>query len=251
MGIEPTLAAWEAAVLPLNYTRLPLTILGWRRIRGQHLGGTGYSCTSPSQVPELRILQNHIVTMALAMESRGHFEALNAPLLYTGVGKVNAAMALTRRLTELRAARHPLPLVINLGTAGSRSLPTGSLVACDRFTQRDMDVTALGVPRGTTPFDDAPPVIECARFFTTLPHFTCSSGDSFATDAPASDSDVIDMEAFALARVCHAEGAAFACAKFITDGADGNAANDWRESLERAARALAELYARSVQVVAP
>jgi hypothetical protein len=23
MGIEPTLAAWEAAVLPLNYTRLP------------------------------------------------------------------------------------------------------------------------------------------------------------------------------------------------------------------------------------
>ena len=23
MGIEPTLAAWEAAVLPLNYTRRP------------------------------------------------------------------------------------------------------------------------------------------------------------------------------------------------------------------------------------
>jgi hypothetical protein len=23
MGIEPTLAAWEAAVLPLNYTRVP------------------------------------------------------------------------------------------------------------------------------------------------------------------------------------------------------------------------------------
>jgi hypothetical protein len=28
MGIEPTLAAWEAAVLPLNYTRTGALILG-------------------------------------------------------------------------------------------------------------------------------------------------------------------------------------------------------------------------------
>jgi hypothetical protein len=28
MGIEPTLAAWEAAVLPLNYTRGALILLG-------------------------------------------------------------------------------------------------------------------------------------------------------------------------------------------------------------------------------
>jgi hypothetical protein len=27
MGIEPTLVAWEATVLPLNYTRLPMWIL--------------------------------------------------------------------------------------------------------------------------------------------------------------------------------------------------------------------------------
>jgi hypothetical protein len=27
MGIEPTLAAWEAAVLPLNYTRFTAPIL--------------------------------------------------------------------------------------------------------------------------------------------------------------------------------------------------------------------------------
>ncbi len=26
MGIEPTLSAWEAEVLPLNYTRIDLTI---------------------------------------------------------------------------------------------------------------------------------------------------------------------------------------------------------------------------------
>jgi hypothetical protein len=34
MGIEPTLAAWEAAVLPLNYTRMSL-ILGPQRTEHQ------------------------------------------------------------------------------------------------------------------------------------------------------------------------------------------------------------------------
>jgi hypothetical protein len=34
MGIEPTLAAWEAAVLPLNYTRLGYGILPYSPWRG-------------------------------------------------------------------------------------------------------------------------------------------------------------------------------------------------------------------------
>jgi hypothetical protein len=42
MGIEPTLAAWEAAVLPLNYTRggRPIVLAGTRggQSRARHLG---------------------------------------------------------------------------------------------------------------------------------------------------------------------------------------------------------------------
>gem|GEM_PF-1672131 len=33
MGIEPTLSAWEAEVLPLNYTRFHLA---WRHLLAQH-----------------------------------------------------------------------------------------------------------------------------------------------------------------------------------------------------------------------
>jgi hypothetical protein len=46
MGIEPTLAAWEAAVLPLNYTRMDAPIL-WRdgngsnRVCGRPTSATG------------------------------------------------------------------------------------------------------------------------------------------------------------------------------------------------------------------
>src|ERR1043165_8740069 len=54
-----------------------------------------------------------LVVMALPLESDGQFERLDAPLLFTGVGKVNAAHALTRRLTEYRLAGAPPPHVLN------------------------------------------------------------------------------------------------------------------------------------------
>ena len=63
-------------------------------------------------------------------------------------------------------------------------------------------------------------VIEFPGVFTHLPQLLCSTADSFATNRHEVDGDVVDMEAFALARVCLAENARFACVKYITDGAD-------------------------------
>jgi adenosylhomocysteine nucleosidase len=133
--------------------------------------------------------------------------------------------------------------VINLGTAGSRSIAAHTLVACDRFSQRDMDVSGLGFPPGATPFDATPAVIRFPALFAQLRQTQCSTADSFATDLHTVDGDVVDMEAFALARVCVAEGVGFACAKYITDGADGDSAAHWQAALEAAARSFASLYA--------
>lgn len=181
--------------------------------------------------------------MALPQESRGELERAGAQILYTGVGKVNAASTLARRLAELRCVGQPASLVLNLGTAGSRTITAHSLVACRHFRQRDMDVSGLGFAPGVTPFDDAPAVLEFPEVFSRLPHAICSSGDSFATHLHAVDADVVDMEAFALARVCHAEGVRFACAKYITDGADSDAAAHWEAALAAASRSFAALYA--------
>jgi len=181
--------------------------------------------------------------MALPQESRGELERAGAQVLYTGVGKVNAASTLARRLAELRCAGQSPALVINLGTAGSRSIPAHTLVACDRFSQRDMDVSGLGFAPGVTPFDATPAVIQFPAVFTQLPQTHCSSADSFATDLHAVAGDVVDMEAFALARVCVAEDVRFACAKYITDAADGDSAAHWQAALEAAARSFATLYA--------
>jgi adenosylhomocysteine nucleosidase len=183
-----------------------------------------------------------LIVMALPQESRGQLERAGAQLLYTGVGKVNAAAALARRLAELRGAGNSPSRVVNLGTAGSRTIAAHTLVACNRFMQRDMDVSGLGFPAGVTPFDATPAVLEFPPVFAHLPQALCSTADSFATHLHAVDGDVVDMEAFALAKVCLQDGVAFACAKYITDGADSDSAAHWEAALDAASRSFATLY---------
>jgi adenosylhomocysteine nucleosidase len=183
-----------------------------------------------------------LVVMALPLEAQGVFEQAGVPVLFTGVGKVNAAMVLTRALAGYRCAGLPLPRVVNFGSAGSRRFDTGTVVACTAFLQRDMDVTGLGFDPGTTPYEEIPAVLEFSSPFGELPCSNCGTGDSFETGAPAAACDVVDMEAYALAKVCHVEGTAFACAKYISDGADHAAASDWQANLHRAADRFLRLY---------
>jgi adenosylhomocysteine nucleosidase len=185
--------------------------------------------------------------MALAAEGAGRFEHSGIPVLYTGIGKVNAAIALMRRFADYRGAGRGLPLVVNFGTAGGVTVTARTLVACRRFVDRDMDVGALGFAPGETPFDRLPPLLEFAPRFAALPEAVCGSGDSFATRAQAVASDVVDMEAYALAKACVIEGADFACAKYVSDGADEHAAQHWRENLAGAADAYIGLYRELVR----
>ncbi len=183
-----------------------------------------------------------LVVMALPLEAQDVFEQARIPVLYTGVGKVNAAMVLTRALAQYRHAGRTLPRVVNFGSAGSRRFATGAVVACTTFQQRDMDVSGLGFARGITPYEETPAVIGFPSPFGALPHASCGTGDSFDTSGQTLHCDVVDMEAYALAKVCHVEGTAFACAKYVSDGADHAAAADWQANLHRAAEQFLALY---------
>jgi adenosylhomocysteine nucleosidase len=188
-------------------------------------------------------MRDVLVVMALQEEELGLLQAAGAAVLFTGVGKVNAALQLMRYLTAQRLAGTPVRQVLNVGTAGSRRFATGSLVGCHRFVQRDMDVSPLGFARGTTPFEaqwGGELVFEPA--FAQLPQGLCGTGDSFDTGAHALHCDVLEMEAYALAKVCLHEGVGFACAKYISDGADHASATDWAAALPAAAAAFASLY---------
>jgi adenosylhomocysteine nucleosidase len=192
-------------------------------------------------------LPSTLVVVALRAESAGVFEAAGIPVLYCGVGKINAAIALTRELTRYSLQHQAMPLVLNFGSAGSRRYDAGTLVGCHEFVQRDMDVRGLGFALGTTPYDDAPPRLCFDPLFTHLPAAVCGSGDSFATTASDMDCAVVDMEAYALAKVCWNENVRFACAKYVSDGADHTAAADWQRNVHRAADEFLRLYAGVVQ----
>jgi len=180
--------------------------------------------------------RNILIVSALDVETQGQLEDWKPHnLLITGVGKVNATYELTKRLAVEGSIDYDarINLVINYGTAGSRKIKKKTLVDCTKFIQRDMDVTGLGFMRGETPFEDKPPItIESTSEFNPIGRkATCGSGDNFVEDRSQYYGEVVDMEAYALAKVCHHYNVPFISFKYITDGADEQAHEDWEANL--------------------
>lgn len=173
-----------------------------------------------------------LIVCALEIETQGQLEDYD--ILYTGVGKVNATFKLTKRLSGEVVSGFAPKLVINYGTAGSRKIKKKTLVDCTKFVQRDMDVTGLGFMRGETPFEDEPPLMldfGITEYNNIKRRATCGSGDSFVEDRTQYYGEVVDMEAYALAKVCYNYKIPFVSFKYITDGADEQAHEDWEKNL--------------------
>ena len=135
---------------------------------------------------------------------------------YTGVGKINASIKTIEVIRDYSPT-----LIINYGTAGSLNDTLKGLVEVNRFLQRDMDATSLGFNIGQTPFDD----IEEINFGNG--GFSCGTGDSFVIQTPKLKTDLVDMEAYAIAKICYMKDVKFRCFKYISDNADTDANDDW------------------------
>lgn len=177
-----------------------------------------------------------LVIMAMPAESQKAFEKAGIEVHYTGIGKINA----TFKATELIIGR-PVKQVLNLGTAGSHKFATHSLIECIGFVQRDMDLTPLGFPRGETPDDPIKGKL-MVEPISHLPKGICGTGDVFEVSLPKLDCDLVDMEAYALAKVCRKLNVGFHSFKYITDGSDQDAHKDWVANLRPASEALLNLF---------
>ena len=171
-----------------------------------------------------------LIVCALEIETQGQLEDYD--VLYTGVGKVNATFKLTQKFGKF-GSYVPYDLVINYGTAGSRKIKKKQLVDCTKFIQRDMDVTGLGFMKGETPFESDPSItIQSTSEFNPIGRkASCGSGDNFVEDRTNYYGEVVDMEAYALAKVCHHYDINFISFKYITDGADEQSHEDWEKNL--------------------
>ena len=186
--------------------------------------------------PAIRSFENSTIlfVFALDIEAAGEFNHINKVL--TGSGKVNATYELTKAIHK-----HQPSLIINLGSAGSNKFKRDEVVCCTQFLQRDMNATGLGFKPYETPFAELDPVISYGIKIDGLPGGICGTGDSFETDHRSTDYDVIDMEAYALAYVAMREQIPFLCLKYISDGADGAAAEDWMVQVHHAAAAFRKI----------
>lgn len=179
-----------------------------------------------------KIYQNPLFVFALKAEAGTLFSKFQT--VFTGIGKVNA----TYRL--LKAIQNYQPdIIINLGTAGGFGLKKGEIVCCTDFVQRDMDVTPLGFEKFVTPFEENISVVLSYGISKNgIKKAVCGSGDCFEINHTTSLYQVVDMEAYALAKVSKTENIPFLCLKYISDGADDNAATDWKEEVKLASEKL-------------
>lgn len=101
-----------------------------------------------------------------------------------------------------------------------------------------MDVRGLGFHQYETPLSGIPAILEYGMSLLPLSHAVCGSGDTFEMNHLSDDYDLVDMEAYALALVAMKESISFLCLKYISDGADGLAADDWSIHVHNAAKAF-------------
>ena len=142
---------------------------------------------------------------------------------FTGVGKINA----THTITQL-ILKHKPEEIVNFGSVGSLNKEIKGLIEVTKFYQRDMDVRGLmNLKLGETPFDSIHEII------TNDAGYSCGTGDSFVQSKIEMNVDVVDMEAYALAKICKLHNVDFKCFKFISDNADENASNDWLENCKK------------------
>jgi adenosylhomocysteine nucleosidase len=156
-------------------------------------------------------------------------------VLYSGIGKINAARTTTEEIISSRP-----DLILNVGTAGSlKSGLSGAYIIRD-VIEHDMIAEPLA-PRGSTPFDTASTLLT-----SDIGDVRCATGDSFITEVDPwlleNSVDLVDMELFAIAKVCTYYGVPWRALKYVSDYADKNSAENWSASLEKAAKEIEEAF---------
>tara|TARA_Y100001938_G_C7940374_1_gene354009 strand:- start:41 stop:769 length:729 start_codon:yes stop_codon:yes gene_type:complete len=183
-------------------------------------------------------------TVKMTDEQRSWLGANGWKLEFTGVGKVNAAIATTNAIWRYRNAK----AFVNVGTCGSQTLPKGALVVPNMVAQRDMDATLImrefvpDFPKHLTPFmEEIFGKIDLSNF--VLPTGVkaviggkVGTGDNTHAHLEESDFlwDCVEMELAAVVAAIQQTGfnGKFLSLKWVSDTADENAGEDWQENAD-------------------
>jgi len=182
------------------------------------------------------------IVIIAALESELNSKSLgkNIPVVFSGIGKVNAAIATFRAIQ-----RYEPKLILNFGTVGRINPAVSGLVQVSKVIQRDMIAEPLA-PRGTVPFSSKP-----HEYLSGEVGCICGTGDSFVIHQDEwlirNQVDVVDMELFAIASVAHEFGIAWKAYKFISDDANEESGHEWQKKVNHGE----ELVLKKLEGLAP
>jgi adenosylhomocysteine nucleosidase len=156
----------------------------------------------------------------------GDYQIDNVIFTISGIGKVNASHAATKIINKY--GRENILKIINVGSAGSFTKTIGTIVKGTKFVYGDVDVRAFDYKFGQIP--------QMPDYYGNDIGELVVTCDSFVTDTTQikehfPNASAIEMEACAIAQVCHHEEVEFRAFKIITDNADQNASVDFKLNL--------------------
>ncbi|MBK5221593.1 MAG: hypothetical protein JJE52_01695 [Acidimicrobiia bacterium] len=169
-----------------------------------------------------------LVVIALRQEAL-YVEGVD--LVITGIGKVAAAVAVSRAVAE----RQP-SLVLNVGTAGALHDHLNGAHVVGRVIEHDVDHAALGALIGEP--------ISGEVVLDPNEDITLATGDAFVSSevhrqALAARAHLVDMEGYAIARACQQADVPLRMVKVVSDTASADAASSWQGRMDDLARQIA------------
>ncbi|MBA0922034.1 MAG: 5'-methylthioadenosine/S-adenosylhomocysteine nucleosidase [Nitrosospira sp.] len=174
-----------------------------------------------------------VVIVALEEELNPDNIFSHIPVIYSGIGKVNASIATFRAIKEYNPN-----LIINFGTVGKITPNLSGLIQIGSVIQRDMIAEPLA-PRGSVPFSIRP-----NKFVSISNGHICGTGDSFVTQRDdwliQNGVDVVDMELFAIASVAHEHKIDWISYKFISDDANESSDQKWAKQVNQGQKLFVE-----------
>ena len=176
-----------------------------------------------------RTISPDLPLLVVALEEEAtHLHVSELPVLVTGVGKVNAAIAVASILAETSPTR-----VVNLGTAGALHDGMVGTHVIGSVVQHDLDDEAIFGLSGLH-FGEPVDLGDGPRLVT---------GDTFVNDAATRDrlaeqADLVDMEGYAVARAAVHAGVPVTLVKQVSDNADESAGRSWRQTVDDCAELL-------------
>jgi len=153
--------------------------------------------------------------------------------IITGIGKVNAAVAIMRSINEYNP-----DVIINFGTAGSLNAEyKEGIYKVARVAQRDLDLRAIGFQLGQASNKE----LVWYSLDNEESRPTLTSGDQFVNALPEMESDLVDMEAAVYAKICKEYNIELSVYKFVSDNADDLSSDVWKANCHQGASLFMEV----------